>query len=504
MSLPTPPQRSDGPTTFADRGDAFMAALPAFESRMEDIDANVIALEAMTVASAAAAVAASTTAVAATGAAMWVSGTFAVGDVRWSPLTGLSYRCKTAGTRATDPSIDLTNWFQLSVNAENIPGLVPIGGSIFASFTSPDYTDSLGVGWLRNGFVVDTNAVAAAALDDFAAVTYSNFFEHATLPVGKDWSAIAVSPSGVFCALPTVSGNVAATSPDGVTWTQRTLPSSDIWVAVACSPTTGVFCAITGNTTSARNVAATSPDGITWTARTLPSTSNWTDITCSPAGLFCAIAYNGTVAATSLDGITWTARTLPVSAYWIAIAVNPSGLFCAVSGTGGTAATSPDGATWTQRSLGVNDSWKDIACSPTTGLFCALRDGNGFAGNFFTSPDGITWTMRGTSNPALGLNKITVSPSGLFLAFADNTNNPNRIYSSPDGITWTQRSLVSSESFYTKAAAVSPSGLFCITTRNGSDTSTTVFTSTDPTSDVAMSWGTAGASGGQYQFVRYK
>lgn len=37
MSLPTPPLRSDGPATFADRGDAFLAALPQFE-----IDMNAV------------------------------------------------------------------------------------------------------------------------------------------------------------------------------------------------------------------------------------------------------------------------------------------------------------------------------------------------------------------------------------------------------------------------------------------------------------------------------
>lgn len=37
MSLPTPPARSDDPTVFADRGDAFLGALPQFE-----IDMNAV------------------------------------------------------------------------------------------------------------------------------------------------------------------------------------------------------------------------------------------------------------------------------------------------------------------------------------------------------------------------------------------------------------------------------------------------------------------------------
>ena len=43
MSLPTPPLRSDGPATFADRGDTFLSALPQFE-----IDMNAAAALAQT------------------------------------------------------------------------------------------------------------------------------------------------------------------------------------------------------------------------------------------------------------------------------------------------------------------------------------------------------------------------------------------------------------------------------------------------------------------------
>lgn len=42
--------------------------------------------------------------------AKWVSGTFADGDVRWSPTDYQDYRNKGAGTRNTDPALDPTNW----------------------------------------------------------------------------------------------------------------------------------------------------------------------------------------------------------------------------------------------------------------------------------------------------------------------------------------------------------------------------------------------------------
>lgn len=50
----------------------------------------------------------------ASGAVVWVTGlTYAVGDVRYSPLTYLVYRRIVAGAGSTDPSLDSTNWVVL-------------------------------------------------------------------------------------------------------------------------------------------------------------------------------------------------------------------------------------------------------------------------------------------------------------------------------------------------------------------------------------------------------
>ena len=115
MILSTPPLRSDGPLAFADRGDAFMASLPPFEVRMEEINANVTSKEASAVASASAALASQLASVSATNCIAWVSGTtYALGDTRWSAITFQSFRRKVAGAGTTDPSADAANWVQLS------------------------------------------------------------------------------------------------------------------------------------------------------------------------------------------------------------------------------------------------------------------------------------------------------------------------------------------------------------------------------------------------------
>ena len=92
----------------------------------------------------------------------------------------------------------------------------------------------------------------------------------------------------MFCTV--AYSNKAATSPDGITWTERTLPSiTNSWINICWSPELRLFCAVANSS----NKAATSPDGITWTERTLLSSDSWQSISwSSELQQFCAIAYN--------------------------------------------------------------------------------------------------------------------------------------------------------------------------------------------------------------------
>lgn len=108
--LSTPPTRSD-PTNFAARADTFLSELPVFGTEANTLAnaVNTYANNALTSETNAAASAAA--AVAASDVSIWISGTtYAIGVVRFSPITFLSYRRKTAGAGTTDPSADTTNW----------------------------------------------------------------------------------------------------------------------------------------------------------------------------------------------------------------------------------------------------------------------------------------------------------------------------------------------------------------------------------------------------------
>jgi hypothetical protein len=105
--LPDPPSRAD-PATFSSRADAFFDALEDFsvEANLlgQTIDASVAAVEN------------------ALSATQWVSGSnYSVGNLRFSPATGLLYRCiQTATGRTTDPSTDTAFWSLQSVAAPTL------------------------------------------------------------------------------------------------------------------------------------------------------------------------------------------------------------------------------------------------------------------------------------------------------------------------------------------------------------------------------------------------
>lgn len=234
----------------------------------------------------------------------------------------------------------------------------------------------------------------------------------------------------VFCVVGQVSGTAAFTSPDGITWTARTLPSASAWRAVAWNGS--VFCAIADNING--TTAATSPDGITWTARTLPAAgaaSAWYSISALGAR-FCTVSYNSNLAAWSDDGISWTSATLPATDNWISItSARTTNLFCVIAQNSNNAATSPNGVTWTARTLPSSGDWR-----------CVASDGVGFlaVGAYplaATSANGTTWVAQ--TLPISGDGIQGVSWNGNVWMVLDYGSK--YCATSPDGAAWTTREM---------------------------------------------------------------
>ena len=152
--LPTPPSRQE-PDTFADRSDAFLGALPTFQSELNTLGSYVeteaadVATDASTASTAATNAAASAAAAAASaasaGAVEWVSGTsYTVGYVVYSPIDFQNYRCIIATSGTTDPSLDETNWVALGGGGggltEQTATTTSTTETAIATYVAADYT----------------------------------------------------------------------------------------------------------------------------------------------------------------------------------------------------------------------------------------------------------------------------------------------------------------------------------------------------------------------------
>jgi hypothetical protein len=210
--LPTPvPSRAD-PANFAARGDAFLAALPAFATEANATAAEVNANAAICQS------AAQTVNVSA-----WVSGTtYAVGDNRFDPVTFLTYRRKTAGAGTTSPGLDGTNWQLLtgfgdvdSVSNQTIGGTKtfssPIAGSITGNAATATNANAVtnGVYTIGNqtigGSKTFTNTIAASNITASADISAANITASGNITgnrfVGDTWSALANMPAGAVGSL---------------------------------------------------------------------------------------------------------------------------------------------------------------------------------------------------------------------------------------------------------------------------------------------------------------
>lgn len=125
--MPPAPTVNDSPSEFSAKTFAFYGAMAAFISQVNAVVAwialKIVAIAAdaaSAVAAKAAAEAAAASASSAANVTKWVSGTvYPEGTNVWSPINGVTYRRRTTGGGAIDPSIDSANW--ALPNAANLP-----------------------------------------------------------------------------------------------------------------------------------------------------------------------------------------------------------------------------------------------------------------------------------------------------------------------------------------------------------------------------------------------
>lgn len=265
------------------------------------------------------------------------------------------------GTTATATSPDGVTWTAGALPSSQQWSAVAYGGGVFnvistnsstASATSSNGTTwtartSLGSAQNWSGLAygnslfvaTSTNTSTTGAYSSDGGVTWTTF----PLPVAGNWLSVVYGNSTWVSV--SANSSVAATSPPAATaWSQRAMPVSANWVAVAYGA--GLFVALSKTLSNGAIITATSPDGITWTQRSMPAlaTGNPSPNALTYAnGLFVAVGYGDNSAAacaTSLDGINWVQRTgLDVAKNWNAVTYGVSSTFVAVGD--GVGATGP-------------------------------------------------------------------------------------------------------------------------------------------------------------------
>ena len=205
-------------------------------------------------------------------------------------------------------------------------------------------------------------------------------------------------------------------STDGATWTRATANSgftnlNDIAYGqsryVAVGDTNGFF---------------TSPDALTWTKGTSPSTSSFTCVAASPS-VFVA-GNNGSAIYSSADGLTWSQRTTGLSGPCRGAAYG-NGRFVVV-GDNGSINTSPNGTAWTAATSGTTANLLNISWFDDIGFLAA-----GASGTMLGSADGLTWRTIATGITDT-INSIAKTPVG-YLAPAGTAGT---MLLSLDGTNW--------------------------------------------------------------------
>lgn len=244
------------------------------------------------------------------------------------------------------------------------------------------------------------------------------------------------------------------TSPDGITWTSRSVPCSTEYNGNYIGGVTadGPLCVAVGYQGSdigdTPSIWTSSDDGITWDQTFVdPSSNSGLDGVAYGGGVYVAVGEKVTpIVYTSSDGLSWTGQDMTAFTNKVTYSVAWNGsLFVAVGwdiGSSPFVLTSPDGVTWTQRTTPLDGTDITLNCVRyAAGLFVAV--GYTSSGNFgivMTSSNGTTWTDESSdfSGVEVGFQGLGYA-SGTWVAVGSSASGDNKIFTSTDASTWTER-----------------------------------------------------------------
>lgn len=243
----------------------------------------------------------------------------------------------------------------------------------------------------------------------------------------NNWRAVCWSSTlEKFVAVASDGTNRVMTSIDGVTWLPFAAASASTWLSVVWVDELSLFVAV------GTGCCMTSPDGETWTSRTVPSAGGeiWRHVAWSPSlNLLVAVASLGTERLiTSPNGVTWTNRTPAEANQWWSVAWSPTlEVFLAVADSGSNRVMmSSNGITWTSASIDAN-SWRRVIWVDEQECFIALAaDGTH---RVAVSYDGEEWTGYSAAE-ANTWGRIVWAPE-LSKLVAISSDGTHRVMTSP-------------------------------------------------------------------------
>lgn len=266
-------------------------------------------------------------------------------------------------------SVKYVNGLLVVLGDRNYIGSSADGGATWQASYGPFGTNTVrDIGWSGTQYVMSqgsrrayyspTLPTASWTLSNLGSTGYA--FNSTVLGVETNGSTVILVGENGGNAIST-DGGVTYVSSNGIRAIWGTVePANDV-KDIATNGTTYV---ITGGSTSGR--VATSTDGITWTNRTLPG---WTGVTSRvewAGGQFVIVGDAGQV-ATSPDGITWTRSTTLASTPWGASTIQGiawDGTKYVVVGTSSSTASSTDLVNWSfspQASGSALPEWHTVA-----------------------------------------------------------------------------------------------------------------------------------------------
>lgn len=219
---------------------------------------------------------------------------YSLSDIIW---TGKFFVTVASGTNVSAVSKDgkswvfgtlpySTAWSRLAYNgkticcisANNLPFVATSGDGIVwdsQSLSGSRYGSAIGVMGTR--FVITSSTSLYSYSNDGITWINANFHTGGT----NGWSAVA-SDGNIFCAL-LYGTTTGAVSPDGISWTVVTLPTTGNWMRIVFA--NGVFFAVE----SGSGKIIYSPDGTNWTSKTF-SSNEMTESLAWNGAVFCSMS----------------------------------------------------------------------------------------------------------------------------------------------------------------------------------------------------------------------